>query len=163
MKILPFGSFKGVLVIASILHYFSTRVICTRIRLVDSSFVTWTTLTSIPSDVFISTTNYSFHARLATFGPPINGILTRQLVNIRGDPFGCQNSTAVPNPKAINLDYKGKIVLIQRGKCSYTTKIRQIQEAGGTGVIVGDNFFRDTLFTMYADGTTSTYGCSSLR
>src|SRR5208282_5642022 len=105
MIILLASSLKGILVIALILHCFSISVICTRIPLVGSSFGTQDKLTSIPSNVFISTTNYSFYARLATFGPPFNDILTRQLVNIREDPFGCQNSTVVRSSKATGFDY----------------------------------------------------------
>jgi PA domain len=53
----------------------------------------------------------------------------------------------------MSTEYVGKIVLVQRGKCSYITKeVMNIQERGGIAVIVGDNVPRNWLLTLYADG-----------
>jgi hypothetical protein len=48
--------------------------------------------------------------------------------------------------------FKGKIVLVQRGKCSFADKVRRVQEAGGIAVVVGDNTPSSGLLTMYAKG-----------
>src|SRR5579862_1102700 len=49
--------------------------------------------------------------------------------------------------------FKGKIVLVQRGKCAFAEKVRRVQEAGGIAVVVGDNTPSSGLLTMYAKGT----------
>jgi hypothetical protein len=49
--------------------------------------------------------------------------------------------------------FQGKIVLVQRGKCSFADKVRRVQQVGGIAVVVGDNTPSTGLLTMYAKGT----------
>jgi PA domain len=48
--------------------------------------------------------------------------------------------------------FRGKIVLVRRGKCSFADKVRRVQKEGGIAVIVGDNTPSSGLLTMYAKG-----------
>ncbi len=54
---------------------------------------------------------------------------------------------------AITQDLKGKIALISRGTCTFTTKVRNAQTAGAMGVIVYNNVAGDPV-AMAQDGTT---------
>lgn len=53
---------------------------------------------------------------------------------------------------AISTDLAGKIALIDRGACTFTTKIRNAQEAGAVGVLVVNNVAGDPT-AMSHDGT----------
>lgn len=48
--------------------------------------------------------------------------------------------------------FRGKIVLVRRGKCSFAEKVRKVQKEGGIAVVVGDNTPSSGLLTMYAKG-----------
>jgi minor extracellular serine protease Vpr len=54
---------------------------------------------------------------------------------------------------AISTDLTGKIALIDRGVCTFTTKVRNAQNAGAVGVIVVNNVAGDPT-AMAQDGTT---------
>jgi minor extracellular serine protease Vpr len=53
----------------------------------------------------------------------------------------------------INEDLSGQIALIDRGVCSFTTKIRNAENAGAVGVLIVNNLAGDPT-GMAADGTT---------
>jgi hypothetical protein len=74
-------------------------------------------------------------------------MLQGELVKAWGDGLGCSNSTK-------NFSCRGKIVLVQRGQCSFAEKVRRVQEVGGIAVIVGDNNAGSGLLTMFAKGST---------
>ena len=75
----------------------------------------------------------------ANFDPPITAEYT---VTTPAD--GCS---------AITNDVTGKIALIDRGVCTFTTKVRNAQTAGAVGVLVVNNSAGDPT-AMGADGTT---------
>lgn len=54
---------------------------------------------------------------------------------------------------AISTDLAGKIALIDRGTCSFTTKVRNAEAAGAVGTIVANNVAGDPT-AMAHDGTT---------
>ena len=54
---------------------------------------------------------------------------------------------------AISTSLTGKIALIRRGACTFTTKVRNAQNAGAIGVIVINNVVGDPI-AMAQDGTT---------
>jgi hypothetical protein len=72
----------------------------------------------------------------ATFGPPLGSPgVTGQLMPITGvDPLGC-NALTGANALAAN----GNIALIERGTCTFVTKVKNAQNAGAIGVIIADN------------------------
>jgi minor extracellular serine protease Vpr len=72
--------------------------------------------------------------------------------------FGVVTATyTVTNPAngctAITTNLTGKIALIDRGVCTFTTKVRNAQNAGAVGVLVVNNVAGDPT-AMGADGTT---------
>lgn len=54
---------------------------------------------------------------------------------------------------AISEDLTGKIALIDRGVCTFTTKVRNAQTAGAVGVLIANNVAGDPT-AMAQDGTT---------
>jgi len=86
----------------------------------------------------------------AAFGPPLNFTgLTDDVVLVidsagsRSD--GCDSLT---NGAAIS----GNIALIDRGTCTFVTKVRNVQNAGAVAAIIANNV-SDTPFAMGDDGT----------
>jgi len=80
-----------------------------------------------------------------------------QLIKAWADGLACTNYTAgeTTGLHADHQEYRGKIVLVERGKCSFAEKVRRVQEIGGLAVIVGDNVpSSGGLLTMYAKGTS---------
>jgi minor extracellular serine protease Vpr len=72
------------------------------------------------------------------FDPPITAEYT-----VTDPPLGCTT---------ISTDLTGKIALIDRGVCTFTTKIRNAQTAGAVGVLVVNNVAGDPV-GMAHDGT----------
>jgi hypothetical protein len=102
------------------------------------------------ADILVPSTNDTFASRPAAFGGVFDDILMGELVKGWGDGLACKNlseTTTESNP------FKGKIVLVQRGKCAFADKVRRVQEVGGIAVVVGDNTPTSGLLTMYAKGT----------
>ena len=87
--------------------------------------------------ILVSGTDQYFPARLPAFGPPFSDGFKGQLVEARGDRFGCHSETDDQTSNSEGWEYEGKILLVQRGECSYTTKVKQVQEAGGIAAILG--------------------------
>jgi hypothetical protein len=75
-----------------------------------------------------------FATQAATFGPPVfslQGDVVR-FADAGGTDLGCE--------PAANADaLEGKIALIQRGTCTFVTKVENAQNAGAIGVIVYNN------------------------
>lgn len=77
-----------------------------------------------------------------------------ELIKAWGDGLACTNYTAAETGLDVDHKYRGKIVLVERGKCSFAEKVRRVQKIGGIAVIVGDNVpSSGGLLTMYAKGT----------
>jgi hypothetical protein len=90
---------------------------------------------------------------LATFGPFPEQAITGTLavassVTANSDLLGCGAFSPV------NDFFKDKIVLIERGMCSFLTKVLSAQAVGAMAVIVYDNEVRNQLVVMNADGRT---------
>lgn len=93
------------------------------------------------------------------FGVPVT-VGTGQYIGAAGDfPVGPVTAplaiaepilacTSITNPDEV----KGKIALVQRGACTFTTKIRNAQNAGAVGVLVANNVPGDPT-SMGSDGT----------
>ena len=73
----------------------------------------------------------------AAFGPPITASGVRGLLVLgddgAADPSTTNGCTPFVNPVA------GKIVLVDRGVCTFTVKVKNAQDAGAIGVVVADN------------------------
>ncbi|UJR25283.1 hypothetical protein I4U23_006635 [Adineta vaga] len=81
-----------------------------------------------PSDI-----SYTFRSRLANnIGTNFNHLL-RNIYLIPTNPL--QGCSSLQN----RYELKGNIALIERGECSFVTKIFNAQEIGALGVIVMDN------------------------
>lgn len=78
----------------------------------------------------------SFEAQPASFGPPLTGGggTTGQVV-LANDGVGVGSDAC--EPILNNLD--GKIALVDRGACAFTTKVGNAQAAGAKGVMVANN------------------------
>ncbi|HEY3024868.1 MAG TPA: PA domain-containing protein [Pyrinomonadaceae bacterium] len=79
--------------------------------------------------------NYQIGA--AAFGPPLSspGITANVVLATPND--GC---SALTNGAAIS----GKIALIDRGSCTFVSKVKNAQNAGAVGVIIADNVVNST-------------------
>jgi hypothetical protein len=102
------------------------------------------------ADILVPSTNDTFVSRPAAFGSTFENVLLGELVKVGGDGLACQNLTEAESSGPTVL--KGKIVLVERGKCAFADKVRNVQQAGGIAVVVGDNLAGTGLVTMYAKG-----------
>jgi hypothetical protein len=102
------------------------------------------------ADILVPSTNDTFSSRPAAFGAVFDDVLTGELVKGWGDGLACQNFSEM---KPDSNPFKGKIVLVQRGKCAFADKVRRVQAVGGIAVVVGDNTPTSGLLTMFAKGT----------
>jgi hypothetical protein len=90
--------------------------------------------------------NQTFPSMPGEFGaydPPISARLARWSPG--GSSVACTAST---------LSHAGAIVVIERGSCSFSTKIRNAQAAGAVGVVIIDNQSGDPT-VMAPDGTAN--------
>ena len=73
---------------------------------------------------------------------------------LQGELIKCwDDGLACTPPKPEEKDkFVDKVVLVQRGKCAFAEKVREVQRAGGMAVVVGDNTPSSGLLTMYAKG-----------
>lgn len=94
------------------------------------------------ADVVVPSTNDTFISRPAAFGGDFDDIVHGELVKAWGDGRACTNSTS--------SEFEGKIVLVERGECSFVEKVRRVQGVGGIAVVVGDNMAGSGLLTMFA-------------
>ncbi|KAI9255529.1 hypothetical protein BY458DRAFT_519884 [Sporodiniella umbellata] len=89
----------------------------------------------------------------AAFGPQVSKYgKIGYLAEPKTDPTGCSLTTRP------HMDW---IALVQRGQCSFVTKVRKMQESGAIAVIVGD-MERSEKVTMFAFGDTSDIDIPSL-
>jgi len=91
---------------------------------------------------------YTYKANPASFCPPWNHTFNGAQLVPTEPPCGCgfiQNSEQV----------EGKIALIERGDCSFVSKVVRAQEAGAIAVVVTDqDKDNDELFISMVDDTT---------
>jgi hypothetical protein len=87
--------------------------------------------------------NVSYDASAAEFGPPVTT-----------GPTGAIVAAAPANACTAVAPVSGKIALVDRGSCDFTTKVKNAQNAGATGVIVANNVNGTEIFTM--GGTDAT-------
>jgi len=117
--------------------------------------------------ILIKKTNDTIQARVAAFGPRlgedgIQGVVVPMDLIDRDVRYGCKiikekkvKSFIEKNIENANLD-EGFIALVERGGgCSFSEKVRYMQESGAKAVIVGNNYGDYHLITMYASGDTS--------
>jgi hypothetical protein len=98
-------------------------------------------------------TNDTFTSRPAAFGAAFDEIVQGELVKAWADGLACSNYSTSSH---LGNRYKGKIVLVERGKCAFADKVRRVQYVGGIACIVGDNVpSSGGLLTMYAKGISS--------
>eukprot|EP00833_Pecoramyces_ruminatium_P005027 jgi/Orpsp1_1/1179059/evm.model.c7180000067774.1 len=119
--------------------------------------------------VVIKRTNDTIQARIAAFGPRLGEegiqgvVIPMELIDKdREARYGCK----IIKEKKIkkfskrkygieNLD-DGFVALVERGGgCSFSDKVRYMQESGAKAVIVGNNYGDYHLITMYASGDTT--------
>ena len=76
-----------------------------------------------------------YEVGLATFGPPLSESGVTGDVALANDGVGVTTNACEPlvNPVA------GKIVLLDRGGCTFVTKVKNAQNAGAIGVVVADS------------------------
>lgn len=102
--------------------------------------------------ILIPSTNETFPSQTAMFGRPLNGVLTGEVIAAWGDSLGCEDFQDSCDEMSNRTVYKAKIVLVQKGNCSFATEVRRVQEVGGIAVIVGDNQPNSALIKMYDSG-----------
>ena len=101
------------------------------------------------SDIILHDQDAIIPSRPAAFGGNFDSPVSGELVKAWDNHLGCSPS----NDSTEELSrFRGKIVLVQRGGCSFVSKVRTVQEVGGVGVIVGDTCIQCPLMTMYAYG-----------
>ncbi|KAG0165945.1 hypothetical protein DFQ30_007766 [Apophysomyces sp. BC1015] len=99
----------------------------------------------VRSSVIVLATNESYVDRLAAFGPRAeNGLLG--FLAEPADPRGC----SIVEPPCSDW-----VALVQRGGCSFITKVRNMQASGAIAVAVGNAERPSNWITMYAPGNTS--------
>lgn len=95
----------------------------------------------------VSTTIGSFGAAIGQFNaydPAVSAPLANWAAALPGSGEGCEPS--------LDPNYRGKIVLIRRGTCNFTLKVRNAQNAGAVGVLMINNVGGDPV-AMGHDGT----------
>lgn len=106
------------------------------------------------ADILVPNTNDTFSSRPAAFGAGFDDVVEGDLVKAWGNGLACSDVSEEEQKEETGREgYKGKIVLVQRGQCSFAEKVRWVQQVGGIAVIVGDNTPGAGLLTMYAKGT----------
>jgi len=91
-------------------------------------------------------------AALGQFGDFVPA-LTAPLANWNNIAAGAANSLATQACSAASVSHAGQIVVIDRGTCTFTTKVRNAQNAGAAAVLVVNNVAGDPV-AMAQDGTT---------
>ncbi|KAI8333551.1 hypothetical protein BC941DRAFT_473298 [Chlamydoabsidia padenii] len=102
---------------------------------------------SIQATIVVLSTNDTYLDRSALFGPGLDQDMYGYLLSPTSSPYGCEPLTESPP----TTDW---IALVERGKCSFATKVRAMQLSQAKAVIIGDPNFNHWI-TMYATGDTS--------
>lgn len=91
-------------------------------------------------------------AALGQFGD-FDPALTAPLANWNNTAAGAGNTAATRACSPATVAHAGQIVVIDRGVCTFTTKVRNAQNAGAVGVLIVNNVAGDPV-AMAQDGTT---------
>lgn len=91
-------------------------------------------------------------AALGQFGDFVP-TLTAPLANWNNTAAGAANSAATQACSPASVSHSGQIVVIDRGTCTFTTKVRNAQNADAAAVLVVNNAAGDPV-AMAQDGTT---------
>ena len=75
----------------------------------------------------------------ASFGPPLSSPGVTGDVAAALDPADAVGPSATDACSALTSNVTGKIALVDRGSCTFVTKVKNAQNAGAIGVIVADN------------------------
>eukprot|EP00762_Andalucia_godoyi_P005058 ANDGO_04070.mRNA.1 hypothetical protein len=72
----------------------------------------------------------------SSFGPPLLGATAvRSRIELSPVPNGCQNHVGEDGAR---LDFRGRILLVSRGVCSFARKVYLAQIAGAAGVLIAN-------------------------
>ncbi|CDS14322.1 hypothetical protein LRAMOSA06492 [Lichtheimia ramosa] len=109
--------------------------------------LTTSSIIHVHATILVTSSNMTYVDHPAAFGPRLseNGKIGF-LVEPKQDPTGC----SIVEPPCEDW-----IALVQRGGCSFITKVRNMQESGASAVAVGDPEHPGRWITMYAPGDTS--------
>lgn len=93
----------------------------------------------------------TYLAQGAAFGPALS------TTGVTGDIVLVDDGTGTTSDacEALTSDFTGKIALIDRGSCTFVTKVKNAQNAGATGAIIA-NHLGDSIFTMGGSDATIT-------
>lgn len=92
---------------------------------------------------------YTYKANPAGFTPPWNNTFNGIQLVATNPPCGCG---FIHNAEEV----EGHIALVERGDCSFVSKVTRAQEAGAVGVVVTDqDAENDELFISMVDDTTA--------
>lgn len=108
----------------------------------------WTGVTLF-ADLELQPLGENFAVEIANFGPP-SFDLSAPIVLV-DDGMGKSPSDGCEAP--VN-DVAGKVVLIDRGDCTFETKVNFVQAAGAVGVVIADNLEAPSVLKPGNDGDT---------
>lgn len=96
-------------------------------------------------------------------GSPMDGCYIDDHSTPEKDALSVLSEPVIVKPDDIqaNANYSGKVVLFERGNCSFAQKVFYAQKFGAVGVVVGDNL-RDTSIYIVMS-TTGTYSASDFH
>src|SRR5438477_2404813 len=75
------------------------------------------------ADILVPSTNDTFLSRPAAFGVMFEEVLAAELISA-WDGLAC-------SPPADTAPFRGRVVLVQRGQCTFADKVRLAQQIGG--------------------------------
>lgn len=99
-----------------------------------------TVLSPTPQALITGRLTTNFAVGTAAFGPPLTTTgITQQIMPVVDQADGRTGLACNPLSPANALAVNGKIALVDRGVCGFTVKVKNAQNAGAVGVIIGDN------------------------
>lgn len=106
-----------------------------------------------------SKTNSVINANYANFGHiPYGQSLIGSIYYDTQNVMGCQRMNLTDDLESIQSEdvKKTKIILVDRGECSFVTKVRNAERAGASLVVVMDNRFENITNVVMGDDGTGT-------
>src|SRR5208282_3553655 len=148
--------FNSIVLTVILIQSFFVRVNCFSLKGSELFWFAKRNFTHSTAMILVSGTDQYFPARLPAFGPPFRDGFKGQLVQASGDRFGCHSESDNQSSNSEGWEYEGKILLVKRGDCSYTTKVKRVQEAGGIAAILGPKTRSAQLSGVVDDGICPT-------
>lgn len=110
----------------------------------------------VEATLLVLSTNDTYLDRQANFGPRLaEGGLEGHLIPLSDLHHGTVGGSASRACQVTNVTVpEDWVALVERGDCSFITKVRNLQQMGAKAVVVGDPD-RNSLVVMYATGDTS--------